>query len=112
MRASDPLVRGIADVQTLEDALGSHRAVLLKHSTTCSISTVALDELMRFAGTHPEWEIYVLKVLEARDLSDTLSQRLGVHHESPQVFVVKDGCAVWHGSHFDITARRLTEHAC
>ena len=108
---STPSVREVRDPATLEEALGSERAILYKHSTTCPVSAVVVDEVLRFAGTHPDWGIYVLKVIERRDLSDTAAERLGVPHKSPQAFVIRQGRSVWHTSHDGITAQRLSRQA-
>jgi bacillithiol system protein YtxJ len=40
-------------------------------------------------------------------LSDTVAERLGVRHESPQALLIKDGRAVWHASHWSITSEAL-----
>jgi len=104
-------VREVRDRATLNEALGSERAILYKHSTSCPVSAAVVDEVLRFAGTHPDWGIYVLKVIERRDLSDTAAERLGVPHESPQAFVIRQGRSVWHTSHNGITAQRLRRQA-
>lgn len=101
----------ISDLSMLDDALASERAVLYKHSTQCSVSAWVVDEVLEFARTHPEWTIYVLKVIEQRGLSDAVAERLGVRHESPQAFVIRHGRCVWHASHSSITADSLRQHA-
>jgi len=37
--------------------------------------------------------------------------RTGVRHESPQVLLIRDGLAVWHGSHWEITEQALDQAA-
>ena len=108
---SAPSVREVRDPQTLDEALASEQAMLYKHSTTCPVSAVVIDEVLRFAGTHPDWRIYVITVIEQRDLSNTVAERLGVPHESPQAFVIRRGRSVWHTSHYGITAQRLSRQA-
>jgi bacillithiol system protein YtxJ len=66
---------------------------------------------MTFARSHPEWPLYVLKVIEERDPSDAAAQRLGVPHASPQAFVIRQGHCVWHASHHDITTNALDQQA-
>ena len=108
--ASSPSVREVDDRATLNEALGRERAVLYKHSTSCPVSAVVLDDVLRFADTHPDWKIYLLNVLEQQALSDAVAERLGVPHASPQVFVLRQGRPVWHASHYDITAQSLSRH--
>ena len=107
---STPTLREVADRATLDEVLGSSRAVLYKHSTRCPVSTVVIDEVFRFAETHPDWKTYVLQVIEHRDLSDAVAERLDVPHASPQVFVLKEGRPMWHASHGSITAQSLRRH--
>lgn len=106
--ASSPLLHEVLDQATLEEALASERAILYKHSTRCPVSAVAIDDVLRVTGTHPEWRGYLLKVLEHRDLSDSVAEQLGVPHESPQVFVLKQGRILWHTSHGGITVHSLS----
>jgi bacillithiol system protein YtxJ len=82
----------------------SHEApvVLLKHSATCSISTDVYQAVAAFAG-----DIAVVVVQTARPLSNEIAARTGVRHESPQAIVLRRGRAVWHKSHYDITADGL-----
>ena len=42
-----------------------------------------------------------------RRISDEVSARFGIRHESPQAILLKDGQPVWTGSHFRITAHQL-----
>jgi bacillithiol system protein YtxJ len=82
-------------------------AILLKHGISCPISRAARDELADFASRHPDVPVYGVEVTRHRSLSDALAERLGVAHESPQAFVLRDGVAVWRAEHFDITAQAL-----
>ena len=102
-----PSVREIADAAALAAAIESPQAVLFKHSTRCPVSAYVIDEVTEFAEDHPEWPVYVLKVIERRPLSNEAAERLGVRHESPQAFVLHQGRVQWHGSHNEITADAL-----
>ena len=101
----------LSDLSMLDDALGSDRAVLYKHSTSCPVSAWVIEDVLEFARTHPDWTVYVLKVIEQRGLSDAVAERLGVRHESPQAFVIKAGQCVWNASHSAINADNLKKHA-
>ena len=52
--------------------------------------------------------VHEIVVQRSRDLSQAVADRLNVRHESPQVFVVAHGRAVWHSSHSGVTADRVT----
>ena len=108
--ASAPFLHEIHDEATLGEALASKRVVLYKHSTSCPVSAIVIDEVLRFAEKHPRWPVHVVQVIEHRDLSDFVAKRFGVRHESPQALVIRDGRCVWHTSHNGITAQRLRQH--
>jgi bacillithiol system protein YtxJ len=76
--------------------------VLFKHSLTCPISSGVYREV---AGL--ETEINLVVVQRAREVSNEIAQKTGIRHESPQAIVLKDGKAVYHASHYDITAEDL-----
>ena len=107
--ALTPTIRDVSDPATLDEALASDRAILYKHSTVCPVSAEVIDDVLTFARSHPEWPLYVLKVIEERDLSDAAAQRLGVPHASPQAIVIREGHSVWHASHYDITTNALAQ---
>lgn len=103
-------LRGIHE---LDQAIGvSHeRPVLLfKHSYTCGISAEALDELR----THIDEQAAIRSVHYAMvtvqthpHLCSTITERLGVRHETPQAILVRDGRAIWSASHFRVNATEL-----
>ncbi|AMA73833.1 MULTISPECIES: bacillithiol system redox-active protein YtxJ [Aneurinibacillus] len=85
-------------------------AILLKHSTTCPISSQAYDEFMKYVKsveTKP-WALIIVQT--ARPVSNEIADRFGVKHESPQVLYIKDGSVAWHTSHWNITEKNLREN--
>jgi bacillithiol system protein YtxJ len=74
-------------------------AVLYKHSPTCGLSAMALDEVRAFADAHPDVPVYLVDVFAQRPLSNAVEESLGIRHESPQAIVFRGGAPVWHGSH-------------
>ena len=104
-------LREIDDQGTLDEALAADRAILYKHSTRCPVSSYVIREVHEFSDSHPEWQIYILKVIERRALSNAVADTLGITHQSPQAFVIRQGACVWHASHSDITAERLDAQA-
>jgi len=83
--------------------------ILFKHSTTCSISLMAKRRL------EDDWDLedviipYYLDLKSFRNISDAISERLSVHHESPQVLLIRNGECIYDASHFDITLSELKE---
>ncbi len=104
---TDTPVRAVTDEGDLETALAESLAVIYKHSSRCGICTGALVEVQQFAASHPDVPVYVVDVIAQRGLSQRLAERLEVRHQSPQAILVRDGHAVWHGSHYRVSSDRL-----
>lgn len=106
-----PEAAEINNIEELDVALrdSSDQPVLLfKHSTTCPISARAYREYLSFLGEADIRTSYRLVIVQhARPVSNEISERLGIAHESPQAILVKDGRAVWDASHYDITSASL-----
>jgi bacillithiol system protein YtxJ len=84
--------------------------VIFKHSTRCSISTVAMKRLNK--GSLPEnIDFYHLDLLSYRNLSNKIAQKFGVNHESPQVLIIRNGQCVYDESHLGISLDDITEQA-
>jgi bacillithiol system protein YtxJ len=82
----------------------SQPIMILKHSTTCSISATALSRLERAWKEDEAKDLkpYYLDLLRLRPISNKIAQDFDVEHESPQVLIIKDGKSVYDASHFDI----------
>ena len=52
-------------------------------------------------------DVYVVDVLGNRQLSQAITARFRVRHESPQVLVIRNAEVRWHGSHFGVTAENV-----
>jgi bacillithiol system protein YtxJ len=80
--------------------------LLFKHSYTCGISAEALDELVEHLNsTRANAARYAMVTVQThRDVSNAVSAKLGVRHETPQALLVRDGRVIWSASHFRVTA--------
>jgi bacillithiol system protein YtxJ len=81
---------------------------LLKHSSACSISGAAFDEVARFLTQHPDHQAGVVVIQSHRPLSNLVSNRLKYMHQSPQLFLLKDGKVLWSATHWSITADAMS----
>ena len=103
----------LSDLDMLEAAIAEslERPVLLfKHSRTCGISMEAFDELQAHVAEHAAnapASYKVITVQSHRHVSDELTARFGIRHETPQAILLRDGRPIWNASHFRITAREL-----
>jgi bacillithiol system protein YtxJ len=84
--------------------------VIFKHSTRCSISSVALGRLER-SSQPGEMDFYFLDLIKFRDLSNKIAEQFAVYHESPQVLLIKDGECTYSESHSGIDMQDIIEHA-
>lgn len=82
--------------------------LLFKHSTTCSISAMTINRLETKWTAAPESCICVyLDLLAFRPLSNAITEKTGVRHESPQAILLKDGQVVYSASHGYINAAEI-----
>ena len=98
------------DLQALIQVSYSTPVLVLKHSTTCPISSMAkyrLEDDWQFG----EQEVvpYYLDLLRYRSLSNLIASTFSVHHESPQVILVKEGESDYDASHLDISVPEVRE---
>lgn len=84
--------------------------VIFKHSTRCSISAVALKRLQK-EPQPDEIDFYYLDLLSYRPLSNEVADTFGVHHESPQVLLIRNGACVYDESHLGIDMVEIREQA-
>ena len=84
--------------------------VIFKHSTRCSISSVAKSRLER--STSPQdVDFYFLDLIKYKNISGKIAEDFAVYHESPQVLLIKNGECVYDESHSGISMDEITEQA-
>ena len=82
--------------------------VIFKHSTRCSISSVALNRLER--DTAPSnANFYYLDLIKYRSISNAIAEIFSVFHESPQILVIKNGECIYDESHQGISMNEIAE---
>jgi bacillithiol system protein YtxJ len=98
-------LNGLDELDRLIAASDQRPVLLFKHSYTCGVSAEAMDELISHLNDQPADVHYaVVTVQTHRDVSNAVSQKLGVRHETPQALLVREGRVVWSASHFRVTA--------
>ncbi len=84
--------------------------VIFKHSTRCSISSVAKNRLEK--STQPdEIDFYFLDLIKFRAISNKIAEDFKVCHESPQILVIKNGECIYDESHSGIDMEDIIEQA-
>lgn len=94
-----------AQLQEIKKKSEEKPVMIFKHSTRCSISSMALERLRRNWKTEDFDKItpYYLDLISYRDISNQIAQEFGVFHQSPQIILVKDGKAFYDTSHMGIS---------
>lgn len=84
--------------------------VIFKHSTRCSISSMAKSRLERnqFPKDIP---FYFLDLIKHRAISNSIEEQFLVDHESPQVLIIKNGECVYDESHSGISMDEILSQA-
>ncbi len=75
--------------------------IIFKHSTRCSISSMAKSRLDRNEQPQ-ELDFYYLDIINNRNLSNKIAKDFEVLHQSPQVLIINDGQCVYNESHSGI----------
>ncbi len=78
--------------------------IIFKHSTRCSISRFVLKQFENEFKLQDKMDCYFLDVLKNREVSNEISKRFKIIHQSPQLIVIKDGLAIYNASHEAIDA--------
>jgi bacillithiol system protein YtxJ len=97
-------------LEQIKTASAAKPQIIFKHSTRCSISIVAYNRLQK--ATVPEGvDFYYLDLLAHRQISNAVADVFQVHHESPQVLLIKNGECIYDESHMAISMEELAEQA-
>jgi bacillithiol system protein YtxJ len=104
-------LRGVAELEQVITDSHINPIMLFKHSYTCGISAEALDELRAHLEDRstalPGVRYAMVTVQTHREVSNAISTKLGVRHETPQAILVHEGKAIWSASHFRVNATEL-----
>lgn len=85
-------------------------SLIFKHSTRCSISMMAKKRVEMDSDEVPENVTpYFLDLIAHRDISNQIAEVFQVHHESPQLLLIKDGECILDQSHGDISIEEAVE---
>lgn len=80
--------------------------LLFKHSTRCSISTMAINRFENeWDKSKTEIKPYYLDLLAHRPVSAEIANLTGVEHQSPQAILVYKGKVFYDASHSGINAQ-------
>ena len=99
-------INSLDQLEQIKTASFTTPQVIFKHSTTCSISRMALDRFER-AEVPEKVDFHFLDLLNYRTISNEIAAFFQVHHESPQVILIKNGDCIYDESHYGIMMDEL-----
>jgi bacillithiol system protein YtxJ len=84
--------------------------LFFKHSTRCSISSMALKGFEReWNISSDDFELYFVDLIAHRDISNAIAAESHVEHQSPQVVVWRNGEVIYNASHHHIDAQKIQQ---
>ena len=98
----------LEQLESIKEKSQATPQLIFKHSTRCSISTMALNRFER-ATTKPAIDFYFLDLIANRQISNAVAEQFKVHHESPQILLIKNGECIYDESHNGILMDELIE---
>lgn len=97
-------------LQEIVDLSHQRPCLIFKHSTSCSISSMAKYRLeQQWDFSDDKLPAYYLDLLSHRAISNQIAETLHVHHESPQLIVLHKGEVILDSSHLDISVGEIKE---
>ena len=100
--------RDMEGLETIKLASKEMPQVIFKHSTRCSISTMAKSRLER--SEVPINAVFnYLDLIAHRNVSNKIADDFNVEHASPQVLIIKNGECIYDESHNAINMDEIAE---
>jgi bacillithiol system protein YtxJ len=100
----------IDQLESIKQESMQQPVVIFKHSTRCSISSMAKMRLER-SDMPEDVKFYYLDLIRYRAISNKIAEIFDVYHESPQVLLIKNGECVYDESHNGINMDEIGEQA-
>lgn len=89
----------------------SRPQVIFKHSTSCGISSMVLRRFEKqLSNIGEQAQFLFLDLHRYRDISNEVARQFQVHHQSPQVLIIRNGIVVADASHYEINGLDLEKY--
>jgi bacillithiol system protein YtxJ len=100
--------------EQVDGFLAQHKRAAIFKAGVCHKTPESFAHVQAQLEPRGDLPLGIIRVVEARSASNRVAEVTGVVHESPQVFLFKDGKAVFDRDNWDITAEdieaALVEH--
>ena len=104
-------LKNLADLDACLSDSNERPVFIFKHSTACPISSEAHRHVAKYAqsATKDDPQVYIVKVIEERPVSNQIADTLELQHKSPQLILVKDRQVLWSSSHYGINEQSIRD---
>ena len=102
-------ITNLSQLKEIQENSFQKNAIIFKHSTTCSISRMALKNFEREYQLQDAVDAYFLDLLNFRAISNEIATTFDVTHQSPQLLLIHNGKSIYNVSHDSIDAEILKE---
>ncbi|TJY36138.1 bacillithiol system redox-active protein YtxJ [Pontimicrobium aquaticum] len=102
-------LHSIEQLQSIEQQSKNKAQVVFKYSTRCGISRMVMNQFISAYDIDTDIDLYYLDLLSYRNVSNEVSYKFQVIHESPQILVIKKGVVVAHASHGAVNGLDLSQ---
>lgn len=76
------------------------KQVIFKHSTRCSISSMAFSRLAKnWKQVEDKGDMHYLDLITFRSISNSIAEKFNVVHQSPQILIIENGLCTKNASH-------------
>ena len=104
------LLTNISQLDEIAALSAETPVAIFKHSTRCGVSRMVLKQFENEFRPDTKVTPYFLDLLAHRDVSNAISEKFNVMHQSPQLLLIKDGKSVYDASHGDISPAELSQN--
>jgi bacillithiol system protein YtxJ len=101
-------IKDASQLSEIKERSKTRLQVIYKHSTRCSISSMAKSRLERSVPP-PDVDFYFLDLIRYRDISNKIAEEFSVYHESPQILMIRNGECVYDESHSGISMEEIED---
>ena len=103
-------LKSTSQIDEITNDNSSETILILKHSTRCSISSMAMNRLEgSWNESKTPIKTYYLDLIAHRDISNYIADKFSVYHQSPQVLLIKNGDCFYEETHMGIRYEEIVE---
>jgi len=94
-------LNSIKELEVLIEKSTETPQLIFKHSSRCSISSMAFN---RLKSGLPAIGLHIVDVISNREISNLVAQKFDITHQSPQILIIYNQACIFDTSHFNISS--------